>query len=1237
MIRYYIFVLVCWLSVHEVKGQLQQSPLAPVSARPANGLLFKKLTAEKTGLTLVNPIDAKHRFSYNYVGGYAAGGLAIGDVDGDGLQDIFAVSGPAKNALYLQLTDKNKAASLRFKDVTVSIPGLDGGDHWGAGAALADFDNDGDLDLYIGHFDAPNQLWVNETKQTGEPVFVECAKAWGVDLRDASFMPSFVDYDLDGDLDLFVLGYQYQDPKGRPKDPPVYEVDGKYFVKKEEQRYYAIIKQPGGGEKFTNVGRPDHLFRNDGGHFIDVTTSSGLSDVGVGNSASWFDYNQDGYPDLYVANDFKIGDQFWHNNGDGTFRNIIVDAMPHTTWFSMGSAVADVNNNGLLDLLVTDMAGTTHYRSKVSMGEMSTNANFLKTAVPRQYMRNALFINTDTPRFTEAAYLAGLASTDWTWAVKLGDYDNDGRVDAFFTNGSARMFNHSDLSPKKEDWYGKTEWELWKDAGERKEENLAFRNLGNLQFENVSDSWGVGESSMSYTCVQGDLDGDGDLDLVVADLDQPIALYQNQSDTGHRIRIRLHGTHSNRSGMGAVVKLQADGLLQTRQMMPMTGFLSCNEPFLQFGLGNSTKIDALVIDWPSGVRQQWQDLPVDKLYTIVEQGTQKPGGRSKPKSPTLFAQSRTVPAVTHQEKHYDDFVRQPLLPYKHSQLGPGVAVGDIDGDGDQDFYMGRAKGSRRAIYTNEGGGKLVVKDIGPFAGQEQYEDMGALFFDADRDGDLDLYVVSGGVECEAGDPLLQDRLYINNDGKGSFMATTGALPNHADSGSVVVAGDVDRDGDLDLFVGSRLIPGKYPVTPSSRLLINESKEGKTKFVDHAEAMAPGLKKTGLVTSALWSDADGDGWLDLLVTHDWGTVKFYHNEPDKQTKKRSLIDRSIEAGVAKKLGWWNGIAGRDIDDDGDVDYLVTNFGLNTTYKASDNKPELLYYGDLDGSGKAHLVEAKFENGVCLPRRGLSCSSHAMPLVRQKVGTFHTFGSSSLQDIYTPKALSESLLMEANELESGWLINESSALMTKFVFKPLPHLAQSAPAFGAILTDFEGDGKVDAFLAQNFYAPQHETGRMDGGLSQWLRGVGDHRFQVVGPASSGISIRGDAKGAAVTDFNEDGQPDILVTVNDSAIEAYENRARELTGNRFLKVQLRGKPGNLECVGARVRLRFVDEQQHPAQLAEVHSGGSYLAQSIRAIFFGLGKESKPTKLEVAWPNGESSRHDVATAEKVVTIVMP
>ena len=1199
-----------------------------IKGTPGGTTRFVEVSPDRSGIDFVHPIDKTHRLKHLYVGGFASAGVAIGDLNGDSVQDIFLTGGPVKNRLYIQKTDDN-APTLSFRDATVEA-GIGGGDKWAAGVALVDIDNDGDLDIYICYYDSENELYLNQTEDPSKLEFREAAKEFGLNLVDASFMPAFCDYDLDGDLDVFVAAHQYVNPAGRPKTPPVHEKDGKYTVHKEFQKYYSVIKGLDGRPTFTNVGREDYLLQSNLSQvndpekmkFTNVTKRAGISGIGVGNSMLWWDFNSDGLPDIFIGNDFKVADQLFKNNGDGTFTDVIRDTFSHTTWFSMGSDAGDINNDGMIDLLVSDMAGTSHYRSKVTMGEMSVNALFLKTSEPRQLMRNALYVNTGTPRFMEAAYMTGLASSDWTWATKLADLDNDGWLDVYLTNGAARMFNHSDMVFAESAKIGKTQWELWENTEPRLEENLAFKNLGDLQFKNVSDKWGLRKSSMSYSAAYGDLDNDGDLDLVVTHLDEPVSIYENQTAGNQSVRIALRGNRSNRFGIGAEVRIDTENGTQARQLMPMTGFLSCNEPFVHFGLGSEETIKKMTIRWPSGIQQTLHDLPTNQLHTISEPASSSLRHEKAP-SHRFFRPSPTFPALRHIDNEYDDFVRQPLLPFKHSQLGPSFAMADVDGDKDLDFYLGRSSGTPRAVYDNQGKAKLGVKPSVAFQSESKYEDLGALFFDADQDGDQDLYVVSGSVECAPNDPVLQDRLYLN-DGKGVFVkADADSIPVIRDSGSIVCAADYDRDGDLDLFVGGRIIPGQFPVAPNSYILRNDSQSGKAKFTDVASELSNSLRKTGLVTSALWSDADGDGWIDLFVTHDWGNVKFFRNE--NKEGKRILVDQTKQAGLAERLGWWNGIAGRDLDNDGDIDYVATNFGLNTTYHPSVQKPELLFYGDFDGTGKPHLVEAKYEKGKCFPRRGLSCSSHAMPFIRDKVQTFHNFGLSTLQDIYTDTKLTKSLQLTANSLESCIIINQSTPESgPKFEFQPLDRITQISPAYGVVLEDFDADGWADCFIAQNFYSPQVETGRMDSGLSMLMRGGpsqsnGAISLSPVWPKESGIVIPGDAKAVSVVDFNEDGWSDLLVTVNNNFMMPYE--AIPHAENRAIRVRLVGPNGNPTCVGAVVTLRFQDESL--TQTAEVYAGGGYLSQSSNRLSFGAPNGTSPIGLQVRWPNGKSSKY--------------
>ena len=1181
-------------------------------AAAGDGPRFERLASDYTGLHFINPLDTSHPRKYLYHSGTACGGIAIGDVDGDGLPDIFLVSGPGTNKLYRQIGD------MKFEDVTDEA-GVGGGDAWGTGATMVDIDGDGDLDIYVCNFDAPNAVYVN----LGDGAFVDRAEEMKLDVVDASLMASFCDYDRDGDLDMFLLTNRFERPGGWPAKDPVGVRNGRVYLLPGAEKFYTLSFPIPGRYSIGPVGRRDRLFRNDSRQgetrFTDVSRAAGIEHPGEGLSATWWDYNEDGWPDLYVGNDFVDPDRLYRNNQDGTFTDVVEQVMPHTSWNSMGADSADLNNDGRADLLIADMSATTHFMQKTTMGDMGNFRDFLINARPPQYMRNALYLNTGTRRFMEAAYLTGLDSSDWTWAVKLADFDNDGRVDVFFTNGIARSFNDSDRSFTPEARIGRTEWDLYEDSPTRPEQNLAYRNRGDLRFDDVSKAWGLDHVGMSYAAAYGDLDRDGDLDLVVANLGETVTIYRNRSAGKHRLLIRLVGPGGNRFGLGAVVRIETDSGTQVRQMMPTTGFLSCNDSTIHFGLGDDRTVSRLTVRWPLGHVQTLTNLAADRFYTIrhPETAAPQPAPRSQPK--TMYTRSESLVGVRHRERPYDDYRRQPLLPAKLSQLGPGMAWSDVDGDGDDDLYLGAAAGDVAMLRINMGDGRFRIHNPGQFEGDRACEDMGAVFFDVDGDGDADLYVVSGGVECEPGDEVLRDRLYLN-DGAGNFSkAPVGTIPDLRDSGGVVVAGDFDADNDLDLFVGGRVIPGKYPLSPSSRLLRND--DGR--LVDVTQQLAPALLKTGLVTGALWSDADGDGRVDLLVTHEWGPVKLFRNDGGR------LVDMTQQAGLADRLGWWNGITGRDLDGDGDVDYVVTNFGLNTKYHASKEKPALLYYGDFDGKGTMRLVEAEFEDKKLFPVRGKSCSTHAMPHLGDKFSTYKGFAIAELPQIYTPKCLNEAHRFAADTLESGVLLNDGKG---HFRFLALPRLAQIAPAFGVVLTEVNGDGVADLYLVNNFFSPQPETGRMDGGLSLLLLGRGDGSFDPVWPDRSGLIVPGDSKGLATTDLNDDGWPDFVVGVNDDVLSAFQHNGR--SDGRVVAVHLEGPKGNPTAVGARVTAHLSDGS---TQTAEIYAGSGYLSQSTTTLTFGLGASRHLKRLKIVWPDGRKSEATEVLGKSTLQVKYP
>ena len=1174
-----------------VEGAITSRALPVRESLAANESIFELLDPGESGIDFGLHWDdpAGHLKEFLFLN--PVGGVCVGDYDGDGLPDLYVTSPSGGNRLYRNLGD------LRFENVT-EIAGVRDEAFWGTGASFVDIDNDGDLDLYACGYLCANKLYVND----GTGRFVDQAAELGLNFKGGSMMMSFADIDNDGDLDGYLATTAVAPPEGTKFRVKFVarESDGVEVpvVIPELREFWEILYLPGDKVRKVEAAQYDHLYRNDGGRFVDVSKSAGIDGAYFSLSATWFDYDADGDVDLYVSNDYTGPDMLYRNRGDGTFENVIEETIPHTPWFSMGADVGDLNNDGLPDLFAADMSATSHYREKVMMGNMDDSGWFLDWAEPRQYMRNALYVNSGAGRFHEASFLAGLSSTDWTWSPRLEDFDQDGLCDLFVTNGVMRDNMNSDFSTYIDQnlKVGTPEYaKFWLEKPMRKEDNLAYRNLGDLKFESSGEAWGLQRNGVSFGAATADFDGDGDPDLVVSNADAPLSVYRNNGAGHHRITVNLVGTASNRRGLGATILVTTGSGLQSRNVSSARGWLSASESTALFGLGGNDRVDRLEVIWPGGTRQVFENLEADHSYTIFEPIGQ-PAPPEDPKVQPLFVRSNSLTLAKHEEIPFDDFQQQPLLPNKLSQHGPGMAWGDIDGDGDDDFFLGGALGSASQLFLNSGEGDFSQHPSTAFAASAASEDLGALFFDCDNDGDLDLYVAHGSSEAPPGHSSYRDDLWIN-DGKGTFsLSPEDSLPGVALSSGTVAAADIDHDGDLDLFVGGRQMPGQYPVSPRSQLLLNTG--GK-----FSELPLPEL---GMVTGAVFSDANNDGWIDLLITTEWGPVRFLENEEGR------LVDGTEQAGLAGRTGWWNGIAAGDLDGDGDIDYLVTNYGLNTKYKASQETPALVYYGDVDGSGTSNLIEAKIAGGKLLPRRGFSCSKSAMPSLQEKVGTFHNFASAALNELYTDSRLDEALRLEANTLESGILINDGEA---GFSWRALPRFAQISPAFGAVLVDLDGDGDLDAVLAQNSFSPQRETGRMDGGLSLVMINNGQGRFTALSAAESGVVIPGDAKSLSYTDLNLDGLPDLVFGINDGPVVAYLNQSE----GKSLSVVL--EP---DAIGAKVSINGV--------VRELVSGGSYLSQSSALLTFP--RPDREIRALVKWPDSSTSEHVISVGVSEVEI---
>lgn len=1135
-------------------------------------------------------------------------GVALGDFDNDGWVDVYLTGSDIANRLY------RNTGNFKFEDVTDSA-GVDGRVNdqkvWASGATFADIDSDGDLDLYVCNMAAPNLLYVNQNDGT----FVEQSRLAGCDYTGASKQANFCDYDRDGDLDMYLLTYQ---DLPAPKEPMFQERSGVIEVIPGKEEWAGVVE----GNKIL-AGEPDRFFKNNGdGTFVDATDEVGISGYGLGLSCNWFDFDNDHWQDLYVGSDFKQPDKLYRNNRDGTFTDVLPDTVNRTTWFSMGMDSGDLNNDGWLDLMVADMADRTHYGQKVNMGSMGSDAWFLKQGKPRQFMQNCTFINSGTGRLMESAVLSGLAKTDWTWAVRIVDMDNDGRQDVFVANGHARDNMNSDLTNRIAEMRNKKGFQeedlaaLYRDIPARKNTNLAYRNQGDLKFESVGEAWGLDLTGVSHAAAFADLDGDGDLDCVVNHYYQPTSIYQNQSGQINRVLFELRCTTNNFFGVGTKIELWHDGHYQRKDLQPSRGYLGCDPMSLHFGLGDSEKIERAKITWPNGTSEVLTDLAGGYLYRVVESMHPTPE-TFEPAAAPLFvdATGEAQFDFKHVESDYDDYQREPLIPFSISKLGGSVAAGDVNGDGRPDFFCGGAAGMSGRLLIGRSDKTFQSLD-GPWQKDRACEDMGGLFFDGDGDGDLDLYVVSGSNQWPANSPQYRDRLYLN-EGAGMFSASADdALPRVFQSGSCVAAADFDRDGDLDLFVGSRSVPGKYPLTPQSQLLIND---GQGRFSIANSVRSDDLQQVGLVNSAIWSDFNSDGWVDLIVASEWGPLSFYKNDDGK------LVNVTQSLGVARHLGWWHGLAAADFDHDGDMDYVVTNQGENTKYHATSKHPHRLYYDDFDQNGTIDLVEAEFEGDTEFPVRGRSCSSRCMPFIADKYKTFHDFSLASVADIYQTQSVQRPV-REVNFLQSAIFWNQGDQ---GFTIAALPLLSQISPSYGVAASDFDGDGQVDILMVGNFFHSQPETGYMAGGLGWLLKSVGDRQFEAVWPHRSGVVVPGDANGLAIADYDGDGDQDAIVAVNNGHYQLLENQLSTTKGDHespSLSISVVGPTENQFAIGALVTLVGNDYQRS----IELSAGGSYLSQSsIQPIVVNKEELKRIDTIKIRWPDGSRDAVDVGAAD--------
>ncbi len=1051
---------------------------------------MRLLSGKTTGITFNNKImetPQKNHLYYSQI--YNGAGVAIGDINNDGLADVFFCGNMVNDRLYLNKGD------FKFEDIS-QTSGIGKKKGWSWGVAMADVNADGYLDIYVsrnGDSMDPNErvnlLYINNQDLT----FTESAQKYGLADKGFSTQAVFFDMDNDGDIDMYQVN--------QPPDPRLFM---RYKIPRERAVYHR-----------------DKLYKNEGGVYHDVSAASAISRSlahGLGVSAS--DFNNDGWMDLYVSNDYDEPDFLYYNNGNGTFKNVIDQKLKHISRFSMGVDAGDVNNDGYTDIITLDMAAEDHYRSKTNMGSMNTEEFYqlVNWGKHHQYMFNTLQINSGLGTFYDVGHLAGMAKTDWSWAGLLVDLDNNGRRDMVVTNGIKRDIRNNDflIQVNKKIQKGPIDFLAFsKQAPSVALPNYIFKNEGDFEFKKVSKDWGFDTPGFSTGIAYGDLDNDGDLDVITNNIDAPAFVYENRTG-GNFLKIKLEGPEKNPFGYGARAIITYKDGKQIAENLVTRGYLSSIEPGLFFGLGKENTIDRLEVLWPGGKRNVFKNLGANTTVVAKYEDAQKIEPKDKIARGLLSEVSASTIGITfkHKENEYNDFLVETLLPHKLSENGPFSAVADVNGDGLEDFFIGGASGQSGVLYLQEQDGSFTKNASQPWEKDKHSEDLGCVFLDVDGDNDKDLFVASGGNAFVKGSKLLEDRIYLN-DGKGDFIKDHTVLPSIYESSQCVISADIDNDGDLDLFVGGRMLSGKYPYPASSYFLINTN----GKYIDKTSDIASALSNIGLVTDAVFTDIDGDRDKDLIIVGEWMDIILMINENGKYTNAFK------KWGLENTKGLWWSITAGDLDNDGDEDYVIGNLGKNNKFKPSKESPFKIYANDFDDNGTNDIVLAKSYKEAYVPLRGRECMSLQMPYVGEKYKDYHSYASSELLDILPEEKIENAVLHEISSLESILLINDDG----KFTIKKLPIEAQVFPIKSSVIKDFNGDGHVDILMAGNHYGVEVETVRYDSGVGCLFLGDGSGNFRAIPPTESGWHVPFDSRDIQVLKRSEDEL--ILVTNNNT----------------------------------------------------------------------------------------------------------
>ena len=1060
---------------------------------PKEGTIFRNPSPDETGIDFQNTVKESDDLNIlDYLYFYNGGGVAIGDINGDGLPDVFLSGNQVENRLYLN------EGNLKFRDIT-DTAGIAGKSTWNTGAIMGDINGDGLLDIYvcavvgINGFNGQNELFLNN----GDTTFTESAAEFGLDFDTYSSSAALLDYDLDGDLDLYLLNHA---------------------VHTQESYGKAEVRQK------RNIQSGDRLLRNDGDTFVDVSEDAGIygGANGYGLGIAIADFNQDGYPDIYVGNDFHEDDYYYINNGNGTFSEQLRSHFGHTTKFSMGNDVADINHDGWPDLISLDMLPEDEKVLKSSEGDDLTQTQILRVArfgYHYQYSRNMLFVNQQNAPYSEIAIQSGIAATDWSWSALFGDYDQDGEQDIFISNGIPKRPNDLDFIKFASDEQIKNKLNNTKLVDQQAinmmpsgvTHNYVFKGRDDLKYQDMSGIWTVKDTLISGATAMADLDNDGDLDLITNTLNSPATLYVNKTDTkANYLKLRFNYTEKNKFGIGTKVFAYLNGQLQYKELYTVRGFQASSEPMVHFGFGKQEKIDSIKIVWPNRTFQVLREVATNQTLEISPDNTEPFNYNSlRPKPKRIFAKVKSNLGIdfTHVEDNYLDINRQKLIPYQISDRGPALAVGDLNGDGKRDLFFGGSKYIPSRIFL-QGDTTYLEKRMDNIANDSIKEDITAIIADLNKDGMADLVIGTGGGDFYNEMPPLTDSYYLQN----ASGFERGVLPEYFENAAVIRESDFDNDGDLDLFIGNNAITNDFGNIPNSFLLRND--QGKFNFVENEV-----LQKAGMVTDAVWSDFDNDGILDLIVVGQWMSPRFFKNNKG-QLMEVSPLDRPYN-------GLWECIIPFDIDKDGDMDYLLGNWGANTKFKASDKYPMKMFYSDFDQNGSTETIVAIEKKGKYYPLEGLDELSTQMVGLRKKFLTYKSFAGKPIEGIMDENSLKNSTVLEVNILESGFLENNGG----KYSFVPFKSELQVAPIRAFLEYDFDKDGNTEILAAGNYFGIKPYHGRLDSFSGALIKDKND----VILGNSLGLELElKSVRHLNMVDLN--GKTYLLVTFNNDKAQVY-----------------------------------------------------------------------------------------------------